>query len=506
MRIQQAGSFIIAATLSLLMLTSCENFLDVNEDPNKPGAPTLPLSAKFPAALVATVNQEALQLNQIGALWGGYWGTNNDGIGSFFDLKTYNGPGIRNQRDGIPVWETGFNNLLYFELIKEEATASGDLFYSGTSKIMQGWLFLRLSDVYNNIPFDEAAKGTDFNTPHYEAGQVVYEKSLALITEGIQEVKNSPEIGVRVDDVLFKGNRQLWAKFGNTIKLRALIRQSEVANAASIQSEIARITQEGSGFLGTGENAFINPGYQNTSGKLNPFWESYYRDVQGNATNNYHFIRPTQYLVDQYTLRNDPRLSRLYVAVDGQYNGVIFGNPNAGDPQYSRENTSSFKGPNENNSAPTGLFSKFDQSSVLLSSFEALFLQAEAAQRGWLNGTAKVFYDQAIAESFNYLSVPATELTAYLNQEVVDFEAAPDKIARIIEQKWLSLNSVSSIEAWNDYRRLGLPDFPATAASGVTGRPLRLMYPETERGTNAENAAAQGSDLMTQDRVWWDKN
>ena len=70
----------------------------------------------------------------------------------------------------------------------------------------------------------------------------------------------------------------------------------------------------------------------------------------------------------------------------------------------------------------------------------------------------------------------------------------------------MALNSINSIEAWNDYRRLGLPNFPGTAATGINGRPLRFMYPETERGTNGENAAAQGSDLMTQDRVWWDKN
>ena len=38
----------------------------------------------------------------IGAFFGGYWGTNNQGSSSFFDLKTYNGPAIRNQRGGIP--------------------------------------------------------------------------------------------------------------------------------------------------------------------------------------------------------------------------------------------------------------------------------------------------------------------------------------------------------------------------------------------------------------------
>ncbi len=491
----------------ITLLTSCEKFLDVNDNPNKPGATTLPLSAKFPAALVETVNQEQGQLNQIGALWGGYWGTNNQGFDLFFDLKTYNGPAIRNQRDGIPVWENGFNNILYFQLIKEEALEANELFYVGTAKIMQGWIFLRLVDVYNNIPFDEAVKGTEFITPKYEEGEIVYQKAVNLITEGINEVKNSAIIGARADDLIFKGDRIKWAKFGNTIKLRALIRQSETGNQAYINEEISKINAEGSGFLDVGEHAFVNPGYQNSNGKLNPFWASYYRDVQGGATSNFLNIRPTTYLLTQYKERNDPRLSKLYVTINGEYNGVVFGNPDGSDPQYAQANTSSFKGPAENNGQPGGLFKSFDQPSILMGSFESLFLQAEASQRGWLTArSAKSLYEDAIKESFRYIGVSENEFEAYNLQESISFDKAQDKITRIIEQKWLALNSLNSIEAWNDFRRLGIPGFPATVATGVSGRPLRFMYPETERGTNSENAGAQGSDLMTVERVWWDSN
>lgn len=496
----------LVALFLVTVFSSCEKFLDVNDNPNDPGTTTLPLSAKFPAALVSTVNQETLQLNQIGGFFGGYWGTSNNGSSSFYDLKTYNGSSIRNQRGGIPVWENGFNNILYFQLIRDEATAANDLFYAGASKIMQGWLFLRLVDVYNNVPFDEAAKGSAFNAPKYEDGKAVYQKALNLITEGIQDVKSSSTIGVRADDILFKGDRGKWAKLGNIIKLRALIRQSEVGDQGYISSEIAKIKQDGSGFLGVGEQAAVEPGYQNSTGKLNPFWESCYRDVNGAPTANHRMIRPTVYLLDQYKDRNDPRLEKLYVAVDGEYRGVIFGNPDAGNAEYDEKNTSPFRGALENNGNPIGLFKRFNQPSILLSSFESLFLQAEAAQRGWIDGSAKSFYEQAIQESFLYLSVPASEFASYNGQAAVNFDQASEKIARIIEQKWLALNSVNSIEAWNDYRRLGLPSFPGTAATGINGRPLRFMYPETERGANGDNVAAQGSDLMLQDKVWWDKN
>src|SRR5690606_32447474 len=198
------------AGFATLLLSACTDFLDVNDNPNAPVSENLQLNAKLPAALVATVNQETGQLNQLGALWGGYWGTTSEGINMFFNQKTYNGPGMRDVRDGYPVWETSYTNLLYYQLIKEQAEDEGSLFYMGVAKIMQGWHFLRLVDIYNNVPFEEALQGTEFSTPQYESGEAVYQKSLDLISEGIEDLKNAPagtEAGN--DDVLFKGNKTL---------------------------------------------------------------------------------------------------------------------------------------------------------------------------------------------------------------------------------------------------------------------------------------------------------
>lgn len=487
-----------------IFLSSCEGFLDVNDNPNAPVSENLELDAKLPAALVATVNQESGQLNQLGAFWGGYWGTTSEGINLFFNQKTYNGPGLRDVRDGYPVWETTYTNLLYYQLIKKQAEEKGELFYQGVAKIMQGWHFLRLVDIYNNVPFEEALQGTEFSTPRYEPGQSVYEKAIQLITDGIGEVKKAPS-GTEAgnDDVLFQGNRSLWAKFGNTVKLRALIRQSETDNESYIRSELLKIEAEGSGFLGAGENAFVQPGYLNTATKLNPFWESYYRNVEGAITPNHQDIRPTIFLIRQYEQRNDPRLSQLLVEVNGEYKGVLFGDPMVNYELYGREVTSAFKGPAENNGEPAALLKHSTQPSVLMAAFESLFLQAEAAQRGWLSSSAEELYEEAVRESFLYMEADLTKLPFYLEQSAVKFNQT---ISRIIEQKWLALNSISSIEAWNDYRRLGVPAIPnSLQAPTATLRPLRMMYPETERMTNNGEASRQGNDLITEAKVWWDR-
>src|SRR5690606_5523116 len=165
-------------TFCVLLFAGCEGYLDVNDNPNDPVSENLELSAKFPAALVATVNQETGQLNQLGAFWGGYWGTTSEGINLFFNQKTYNGQGMRDVRDGYPIWETSYTTLLQYQLIKEQAEEEGALFYAGASKIMQGWHFMRLVDIYNNLPFDDALQGTNKSTPGYEPGKQVYEKAI----------------------------------------------------------------------------------------------------------------------------------------------------------------------------------------------------------------------------------------------------------------------------------------------------------------------------------------
>lgn len=497
------------ATVGSLALTGCEDFLDVNNNPNK--AVEVPADLRLPAALVSTVNEETVALNQLGALWGGYWGTTNEGANLFTKEKAYSLVAITDGRDGIPFWENGYTTLLTYQLLRQEAEGTNSPNYAGIAKIMQGWHFLRLVDLYNNVPFDDALQGTVRLTPRYEGGQQVYEKAVNLISEGIADIKQAPLTAPKpgADDVIFQGNMTRWIKLANTVKLRALLRQSEAGTGSYVQAELAKIQTEGSGFLGVGENAYVQPGYLVTAGKQNPFWEAYYRTAAGVVTANFTDLRPTEFVLGEYQRLNDPRLARLYARNSaGQYRGVVFGAPANSGTTYNRANTSTFLGPRENNNQPGGLFKSAQQPSVLLSSFESLFLQAEATERGWLTGTtAKSLYDAAISESFKYLDVPTAATTTYLAQPTVSYEQASNKIERLIAQKWLALNSISSIEAWNDYRRLGypaaLPNSPQ--APTPTARPLRLLYPETERTTNGTEVSQQGSLDGLRDRVWWDR-
>lgn len=496
--------YIFSLLIAAGLLTSCESFLDINQDPDKPTDEYMTLAYRLPAALYNTASQEAIQLNELGSFWGGYWGVNIEGKASYSSLQLYNGTDLMSKRDAqYPIWENGYVYANYYQLIKNQAESEGSKVYGGVSRIMIAWHILRLADVYGDIPFDQAFDSDKYPLPQYENGIEVYQKSIDMLTEAIALLnaeRSVAEPKPTADDIIFGGDVTKWIQFANTIKLRALLRQSEVeGQSAYIAGEIAKIVAEGHGFLST--SALVNPGFSST--KLNPYWGRYYHDASNKETTAHINIRPTEYILDQYKALNDPRLSNLYVEVEGDYRGVIFGY-NGDDARYGKTKTSALKGPNENNSNSAALLKSATQPLVLMSNSESYFLQAEAIQRGWLKGNARDLYVKGIEASFSYMGVAATEASAYLSQSNVAYNGS---IAQIILQKWLAMNSVSGFEAWSDYRRLHMPDFPnSVAVSDASIRPHRLLYPESENQTNIKQVKARNITDITKDRIWWDVN
>ncbi|WP_018462983.1 SusD/RagB family nutrient-binding outer membrane lipoprotein [Segatella paludivivens] len=481
---------------------SCDSYLDVNENPNKPIDKDITLAYRLPSALYNTAYQESVQLNQLGCFWGGYWGLNTESKTQYANIQQYNGADIMSERNGIPIWENGYTYANNYYLILNQATEEGSKVYGGIARIMLAWHFMRLADIYGDIPLDQAFNMETYPHPEYEDGIEVYKKTIDLLTEAVDMLKakrSVAEAKPSSDDIVFNGDVTKWIQFANTIKLRALIRQSEVAGQESyIASEIDKIKVEGSGFLT--ESALANPGF--TTSKPNPYWSNYYRSTDDKETSAHTYIRPTEYVIAQYEALNDPRLAHLYTKTSaGKYQGVIFGYT-GNDDQYKMANTSALKGPKENKSETGAIFKSATQSLVLLSDFESYFLQAEAAQRGWISDNAASLYQKGIEASCAYMGVSPSEISSYLAQPSIAYDGT---IKQIILQKWLALNSINGIEAWNDFRRLGLPQFPNSATETDSSvRPKRLLYPETETQTNVSQVKKRNITDITKNRVWWD--
>lgn len=495
------NKYTVVALAAIGTLSSCgKDFLDINTNPNEPttATPNLILSA----GLNRTAAQQANSLNILGSLWSGQIASATDMLW-FMNEKQYN----VTSSFYTGIWDTGYDILNDFEVMQKTAAASNQSYYVGMAKIMKAHGYQIIVDAYGNIPYTDALKATGNLRPKYDNAQVVYNDLMVLLDEGINQIKTAAvtEVKPSVDDVLFKGDMVKWVKFANTLKLRILIRQSEMTDRASyIQAELAKIAAEGSGFLGANESAEVNPGYISSSAKLNPYWETYHKTAAGAETTNYRAVRPTIYLFGKYDALNDPRKTANYdeaVNPGIGYRGVAFGEPTVGAAvdNYKYKSTSAVK-------AGGAILRTAISSTPILTAEESLFLQAEAAQRGWITGNAGSFYDLAIAESFKRAGT-SNDLAAYLTEANVAFANAPNKIEAIINQKWFALNIIGGWEVWNDFRRTQFPlDNPLSKAANEQKFPTRLMYPNSELGRNADNVAAQGTIDPLSTKIFWDKN
>jgi hypothetical protein len=500
---------ILLTAVAGLSITGCKKgFLDINNNPNEAVESNMTPNLILPNALNRTAGRIA---NQYGWLnhYVGYWAPSGS-FSSNTQETTYNlTTGFQAAQ-----WTGIYDNLYDYHFMQLKAEALGQDFYAGVAKIMKSLLFQRLVDMYGNVPYSKAFDLVGNIKPAYDQAATIYADLLVQITDGINLIKNAdinenPKIATA--DIMFAGNANLWAKFGNTLKLRILIHQSQMAGF-NPAAAITTIQNEGSGFLGTGQSADVNPGY--LSDKPADFWASYMYNVTGTGTVN-TFERAQEFVLNEFRTQFDPRIAYFFKPVTstafppGTFRGVLYGLP----PQTSNseDRLSNIGGAPTASGPAVGLGKAFNMRAWILTSVESMFLQAEAIQRGWIAGDPKTSYENAVRESFRWLAIPnadasfAAYMAANVGNPKVDWNAATNKIALIIWQKYYALTGIDPLETWTDKRRLNIIPIPLSVAPGTTATtiPIRLQYPQAEYDYNTENVVAQGTINHFTTKIFW---
>ncbi|MCJ7449829.1 MAG: SusD/RagB family nutrient-binding outer membrane lipoprotein [Bacteroidales bacterium] len=489
---------IIFLTVLLVLGTSCEDFLGVNEK-NPNSASAVPANLLLPAALNSTANIFTNPDNFLFVyVWHGSMAISTSYVQPT-SLTQYNLLNSHYQGN----WANSYINLQNYDYIDKESVDTKDNYYKAIAKIMKVYVYHNLVDIYGNIPYSQALKTDEgILKPEYDDQKTIYEDLVLQLDAAMDLISDAPgnanEVGAY--DIIYQGDMDLWWKFANTIKLRILINQSGMTDRTTyITTALATQPHATTDFLGAGEGAMLNPGYLKSSGKMNPFWENFYKQDDTQQSDGLQYYAPNQDACDFLTANNDPRKFRFFAAnpagiIRGNYFGALLLDPPA---------TLSILGP--------GLLRAYNQDAPILTDFESLFLQAEAVQRNLLTGSAKALYESAVTQSIIYMggiNGTAAAAATYLTQEakqLVNFDIAVDKIKTIITQKWCALNGVSPMPIWTDYRRTGFPVITLSQDPARKGNvpPVRLLYPQTEISTNNDNVLAQGTIELTGPKIFW---
>lgn len=497
---------IITGIVYLFAGTGCKKgFLDINTNPNNSTdvGPELIL----PAALNSTAGRLITASGTAGypaiSGWMGQWAVSGSyAVSNAVAFYNYN----QTTDWGEGLWDNIYNNLEDYYQVETKAVAQNKPFYIGAAKIMMSHEFQQLVDMYGSVPYLDALQGTNVIQPTYEDAQTIYEDLINQIDSGINYIKVSQGAGVpAASDVMFDGDVTSWVQFANTLKLRILLRQTEMSGrAAYIQSHINDIKSEGSGFLEA--DAAVSPGYLNSAGKQNPFWGFNY-NTSGTYIND--FWRANQFALSFYENNNDPRAHLVY--------GPTSSDPNVYAGNFLGQYTGALVGSASSVFGP-GVLKSVSQPSIIMTAAESYFLQAEAVLRGWLSGDAEDLYHSGITASFETYNVEDADNAAvtYYNQTSKpnvywdNSKSFDYKLSLIIAQKWCAENTITPFEEWCDYRRLPnlafnkqIPLTQSIYAEDPKIVPYRILYPTSEFGSNGPNVPEQGEKAYRTDKLFW---
>jgi hypothetical protein len=394
-------------------------------------------------------------------------------------------------------------------------------------------VFMALVDTYGDVPYSDAGKAVSdvIYFPKYDDDAAIYEDlynqitgALAAFDPGADFVSADLFYGTNAEIPTANAADQVakWKKLGNSLLLRLGMRYSKV-NASKAQSIVAEAFAGGV-MTSNADNAYVK--YDGTK---------FVQAENNNLRNFSHFNYAAEPFVNQLKSTGDPR--GKYILATYYHPGEI-SNPNHPSPDTVLANqfgvpigvtdgvlssNAAYRGANPRGGLNYSQMNIFAVASPDAPEFWVTYAQtslllAEAAQRGWVTGSAQTYYEDGIrADMQAYALYPRTkaitdaEINTYLTNPNVDFSLATtdEEAFELINTQYWVVNVRNGTEAYANYRRSGYPNLsPNTFNNNLNGGfARRLSYPDREGSANAENysaaSAAIGGDNLTT-RVFWD--
>ena len=479
----------------MVSMVSCNDFLDINDDPNNPTS--VPAELTLPSAQLNMAVALNADYAVVGGLWAQHWAQSHV-ASQYRDEDRYD----LTRLDYQTAWSEMYAGaLIDLKLIEEEATLNENWNLNLQAVCLSAYAYQILADWYDAIPYAESLGGEEDNlAPTYQSGEVIYADLITRIDAALAHDFTLANVLQVPSDFVFGSltkEQQIaaWTDFANTLKLKLWLRQTKVNNAeagAAISALLGSAT-----FLDQDAKLDI---FTDLPDKSNPLYESNVRQL--NVKTN---LRGSRTFISWLQENSDPRLDAYFTPGTGGHFGLWQGWFDAPTPVVAEQ------APDVANLFP-------DQPVYFFSADEVSFMLAEAHARYGSAGDAQTAYEAGVNGACERMGVDCSALVggayAYPNGSL------DENIEAIITQKWASL-VYRGYEAFWDHLRTGVPaifngngtidpfnppaDYiPGTFTYSVGGKtsgmfPQRLVYPESERNSN-QNIPAE---VPLTEPVWW---
>lgn len=493
-----------------VLFTSCENYVDVNEDQsNRPYFDKIAPSQMLAGAINGYTFHQIITLGTFGNRLTYVWGLNS-GFTSTDPAYTY-------KFDSSSYDENFENTYLlaanFQDILDKKEAFPGYAYHYGIAKVFKVMSMDYLTALYGDVPYSEAFRD-DIKSPKYDDDKTIIPALFKELDEAKTYFNNPDAVALGAEDIVFGGDIAQWQQFVNTVELRLLMRLSKTTDATLVALRTARFAAMNANQNFIAEDVSVNPGYfDGVQTQRSPFYRTYGLNAaksdwtsqnRANAAGDF-IIRLVNGTMNDANITStgvvDPRRARMFRSVDAGNPGAgtFIGNVQGVFPLTAISRMASgFVVGRTGASAEAADKNGIERDSYLMLAAESNFLRAEAYQRGYLTGNALSAFNAGITASFNFYSRsfgtvtisvlnPATYLTAIAGKNGLDYTASTNKINAIITQKYLALAQWSGMELYIDQLRTGFPNTPFPVGSDGTVRPNRLIYAASEYSTNGAN-------------------
>ncbi len=480
-----------AMVVSVMSVSSCKKFLDIN---------TSPLTAtEVEAKLLFGYSITAWDANKnSGDLWmplglmiqniasGGDegWGKDNVYNLSPFSLgntwKVYYSTAGNNLKQAITIAESG-------EPVDNNTAAQ--------CKIVLAQLMYEATTLYGDVPYTEAFNPTDFPAPKYDAQKDVFESILGLLDEAYNQIDEASPFKISDYDLFYRGDMSKWKKLAKSLKLRTLMTMVDADNTKAAQ--IGTLLADESELLSSADDNWTFP-YYTTPNNENPKFRLF--KTYTNEKNLWFFANNN---VFKYMDPADPRIPKYF---DPGYHGTYV----PVETEANAETVIVDGKPNVVSSLISGYLYRADAPSYLLTYQEIAFFKAEAYARGLgvTQDLAKAddYYKEAIKAAALLYDVPTADAESFANglPSLVTL-GATDALKEIHLQQWVDLMD-RPLEAFTQWRRSGpegsevpVLQLPEGATQGPLIRRWELSPDEISANNNKPSPLPKYYDKM-----WFD--
>ena len=451
-------------------LSSCDKFLDVNDNPNQPT--TAPM-----AGLLGTATQyTAINVYNAGNLVSNYT--------QYLASPNASSPSdVYENIDGSGTWTAMYDNMTDIVDLEKMAAERGATAYQGVAKIMMAMHLSLLHDIWGAVPYSTAFSLSNLY-PGYDGAQEIHQKALSLLDEGIAllQAGNTTVVLNTALDFIHKGDVPSWIRTGHAMKARLLMQLSKTPqyNASAVLSAL------GNAYTANTQDAQVtvfsvrNPWAQvavNNAGLLLAGWLSkHYVDAMNGTTFGVF----------------DPRLPLITNLTSfGDYRGTRNGAGRVGTGTSNEESVLT----------TTGVYSSTNSPLLIATYAEMKFIEAEATLVSD-PGRAYNAYLDGIRAHMNKLGVSTTARDSYVNDPSVSVGSGALTLRRIMDEKYKAMFLHPA--SWTDARRFNYQytNFQMPLNAVLTSFIRRLDYPSVETTRNGDSVPdVSGLDH----RLWWDQ-